>query len=140
MARIAHVLACLACLLPVCACGVPMQRVPVSTDPLGATVYADGEKKCSATPCSVNLDRQSDHLLTIVKDGYEQEEIVLRRRFKPERAIRDGVVSGMILGDGPGGVASRTAKKVDEQERTGEAYELEPSIVTIKLTPKGAGI
>ena len=140
MVRAKAVFACLACLLLACACGVPRQKIPVSTDPLGATVYADGEKIRAATPCSVSLDRKSDHLLTIVKDGYEQEEIVLRRRFKPDKAIRDGVISGMILGGGPEGVASRTAKEVDEQERSGEAYVLEPSIVTIKLTPKGTGI
>jgi hypothetical protein len=140
MARTKAVLACLACLLLVGACGVPKQKIPVSTDPLGATVYADGEKACSSTPCSVSLDRQSDHLLTIVKDGYEQEEVVVRREFKPDKAIRDGVISGMILGDGPEGVASRTAREVDEQERSGEAYVLKPSIVTIKLKPKGTGI
>lgn len=140
MARTLATLAALACLLPVCACGVPRQKIPVSTDPLGATVYADGEKACASTPCSVSLDRKSDHLLTIVKDGYEQEEVVVHRRFKPDKAIRDGVISGIILGNGPEGVASRTAKEVDEQERSGEAYVLTPSIVTIKLTPKGAGI
>ncbi|MGE4422011.1 MAG: PEGA domain-containing protein [Pseudodesulfovibrio sp.] len=139
MARPLAVLACLAGLLTLCACGVPRQKIPVSTDPLGATVYADGEKTCASTPCSVSLDRKSDHLLTIVKDGYEQEEVVLHRRFQPDKALRDGVISGMILGGGPEGVASRTAKEVDEQERSGEAYVLEPSIVTIKLTPKGAG-
>ncbi|WP_319583585.1 PEGA domain-containing protein [uncultured Pseudodesulfovibrio sp.] len=140
MARTKAIVAGLACLLLVSACGVPMQKIPVSTDPLGATVYADGKKTCASTPCSVSLDRKSDHLLTIVKDGYEQEEIVLHRQFKPDKAIRDGFISGMILGDGPEGVASRTAKEVDEQERSGEAYVLTPSIVTIKLTPKGTGI
>lgn len=132
-------LAALACLM-LCACGAPRQTIPVSTDPLGATVYADGAKACGATPCSVPLDRRSDHLLTIVKDGYEQADVVIRRRFKPDKAIRDGIVSGIIRGGDPRDVASQTAREVDEQERSGEAYELTPSIVTIKLTPKGAGI
>ena len=132
-------LAALAC-LALCACGAPRQAIPVSTDPLGAAVYADGAKACGATPCSVSLDRRSDHLLTIVKDGYEQADVVIRRRFKPDKAIRDGIVSGIIRGGDPRDVASQTAREVDEQERSGEAYELTPSIVTIKLTPKGAGI
>ncbi|WP_272699417.1 PEGA domain-containing protein [Desulfovibrio sp. Fe33] len=140
MVRTAAALSALACLLLVSACGVPKQRIAVSTDPLGATVYADGGKACASTPCSVSLDKQSDHLLTIVKDGYEQEEIVIRRRFKPDRAIRDGVISGIIKGADPQDVASETAREVDEQERSGEAYELDPPIVTIKLTPAGAGI
>jgi hypothetical protein len=140
MVRTAAILSALACLLLVAACGVPKQKIAVSTDPLGATVYADGKKTCGATPCSVSLDRQSDHLLTIVKEGYKQEEIMIRRRFKPDRAIRDGVISGIIKGADPKDVASETAREVDEQERSGEAYVLDPSIVTIKLTPAGAGI
>ncbi|MBG0791098.1 MAG: PEGA domain-containing protein [Desulfovibrionaceae bacterium] len=118
------------------ACGVPKQSVPVSTDPIGATVYADGKKMC-VSPCAVKLDKQSDHLLTIVKEGFEQEEIVLKRRFKPDKALRDGVISGIIKGGDPKGVAAETAREVDEQERSGEAYELAPAIVTIKLAPKG---
>ena len=127
-------LAALALLLA--ACGVPKQAIPVSTDPIGATIYADG-KKAGTSPCSVKLDKKSDHLLTIVKDGFEQEDIVLKRQFKPDKALRDGVISGIIRGGGAEGVAKETAKEVDEQERTGEAYVLTPSIVTIKLTPKG---
>lgn len=140
MARPTALLATLACLALVCGCGVPKQKIPVSTDPLGATVYADGAKACASTPCAVNLDRASDHLLTIVKEGYVQEEIVIRRRFKPERAIRDGVISGIIKGGDPQDVASETAREVDAQERSGEAYELEPSIVTIRLTRLGEEI
>ena len=127
----------LVCLLLLVACGPPKQRIPVSTDPIGADVYADGKKTCTS-PCSVNLDKQGDHLITIVKDGYEQEEIIVQRQFKPDRAIRDGVISGIIKGGDPKDVAEETAKEIDEQERSGEAYELTPSIVTIKLTPTGS--
>ena len=126
----------LVCLLPLAACGVPKQKIPVSTDPIGAAIYLDGEKKCTS-PCSVRVDRQSDHLLTIVKEGFEQEEVILKRQFKPDRALRDGVISGIIKGGSAEGVAKETAREVDEQERSGEAYVLTPPIVTIKLTPKG---
>lgn len=125
----------LACLLSLAACGVPKQKIPVSTDPLGAAVYLDGEK-AGTSPCSVRADKQSDHLLTIIKEGYEQVEIILKRRFKPDKALRDGVISGIIKGDGAEGVAKETAREVDEQERSGEAYVLTPSIVTITLIPK----
>lgn len=126
----------IACLLFMTACGVPKQKIPVSTDPIGAIIYADGDRICTS-PCSVRLDKQSDHLITIVKEGYEQEEVILKRQFKPDKAIRDGVISGIIKGKDPKGVAEETAEEVDAQERTGEAYVLKPSIVTIKLQPKG---
>ncbi|NDV20210.1 PEGA domain-containing protein [Pseudodesulfovibrio sp. JC047] len=121
------------------ACGPPKQKIPVSTDPIGATVYADGKKTCTS-PCSVSLDKQGEHLITIVKEGYQQEEIIVRRQFKPDRAVRDGVISGLLKGGDPKDVAEETAKKVDEQERSGEAYELTPSIITQTLTPNQSGL
>jgi len=124
-----------ACLLALAACGVPKQKIPVSTDPQGAVIYADGVKVCTS-PCSVSFDKKSDHLVTIVKEGHEQEEIVVRRQFAPDDAIRGGIISGVILGGNPKEVAAETAKKVDEQERSGEAYKLVPSIITIKLRPR----
>ncbi|BDQ33565.1 PEGA domain-containing protein [Pseudodesulfovibrio portus] len=136
MSRPVAPLLAVACLLALAACGVPKQKIPVSTDPIGAAIYLDGEKQCTS-PCAVRADKQGDHLLTIVKEGYEQEEIILKRQFKPDRALRDGVISGIIRGGGAEGVAKETAREVDEQERSGEAYVLTPSIVTIRLTPKG---
>lgn len=128
----------MSCGLLLAACGPPKQKIPVSTDPIGAAIYADGVQKC-ISPCSVSFDKQTDHLITIVKEGYEQEEVIISRRFKPDKAIRDGVISGILKGGDPKEVAGETAREVDEQERTGEAYELAPSIVTIKLTPKSQG-
>nr|WP_287412491.1 PEGA domain-containing protein [Pseudodesulfovibrio sp.] len=129
------IISTLACLCILAACGPPKQKIPVSTDPIGADVYADGKKTCTS-PCSVSLDKQGDHLITIVKEGYAQEEIIVRRQFKPDRAIRDGVISGIIKGGDPKDVAEETAKEIDEQERSGEAYELKPSIIIIDLHKK----
>jgi hypothetical protein len=55
-----------------------VQKVPVSTDPGGALVYLDGLKVCDTTPCSVEMKKDQNHLLTIVKDGYRQKDITLR--------------------------------------------------------------
>lgn len=55
-----------------------IQKVPVSTDPSGAVVYLDGNKVCEATPCSVEMMNDQNHLLTIFKDGYRQKDIQLR--------------------------------------------------------------
>jgi len=127
------------CIAALAACGVPKQKIPVSTNPIGATVYADGKKACT-TPCTVSFDKQSKHLITIVKEGYRQEEVVIERRFMPDKAIRDGAISGILIGGDPKDVAGEVAKEVDEQERSGEAYELDPSIVIITLTPQGTSL
>jgi len=116
-------------------CGPAKQRIPVSTNPIGATVYADGTKACTS-PCAVSFDKQSNHLITIVKDGYEQVDLTVTRRFQPDKAIRDGLISGALKGGKPEEIGGEVAKKVDEQERSGEAYVLEPDVVTVTLTPK----
>ncbi len=122
------------CMSLLAACGVPKQKIPVSTNPLGATIYADGKEMCTS-PCSVTLTRQSNHLLTIVKDGYEQVDMEITRQFMPDEAIRDGIISGVLKGGDPKDVGTEVAKEMDEQERSGEAYELVPDIVTVTLIP-----
>lgn len=122
------------CMLTLFACGPAKQKIPVSTNPIGATIYADGKKICTS-PCSVKFDKQSDHLITIVKDGYEQVDLEVTRQFMPDEAIREGVITGILKGGDPKEVGTEVAKEVDEQEKSGEAYELVPSIVTITLTP-----
>ena len=66
---------CAALLL--CGC-VTTQKVPVSTDPGGAVVYLDGAQVCAATPCSVEMTKDENHLLTIVKAEYSQKDIPVR--------------------------------------------------------------
>jgi hypothetical protein len=126
------------CVFLLAACGVPKQKIPVSTNPIGATIYADGKKTCTS-PCSVSFDKLNEHLITIVKDGYVQEDIIINRKFMPDEAIRDGAISGILKGGNSKDMAGEVAREVDEQERTGEAYELVPAIVTVTLTPEGSG-
>lgn len=116
-------------------CGSAKQKIPVSTNPIGATIYADGKRICTS-PCAVSFDRQNNHLITIVKDGYEQVDLEISREFKPDRAIRDGLITGVLKGGDPQKVGEEVAKEMDEQERSGEAYVLSPDIVTVTLTPK----
>lgn len=54
------------------------QKVPVSTDPSGALVYLDGVQVCAATPCSVEMSTDQNHLLTILLEGYGQKDIPVR--------------------------------------------------------------
>jgi len=120
-------------------CQAARQTIPVSTNPSGAMVYADGAQIC-ISPCSVKLERRSDHLITLLKDGYEQEDVTIIRRFKPDKALRDGIFTGVFKGGnseeiGPQ-IAQEIAKEMDKQERSGEAYELRPTMLTITLQPK----
>lgn len=116
------------------ACGPPKQAIPISTNPIGATIYADG-KKVGTTPLSVRFDKQRDHLITVVKEGYHQVDLTIMRRFKPDKALRDGALSGLLRGGDPEAIAGEMTKEVDEQERSGEAYELVPPVITITLRP-----
>ncbi len=127
----------IACSLILASCGVPKQKIPVSTNPIGATIYADGKQTCTS-PCSVSFDKKRDHLITVVKDGYEQKEIIITRQFMPDEAIRDGAISGIFRGGDPKEMAKEIAREMDEQDRSGEAYELIPAIVTVTLTPTGS--
>jgi len=133
--RIITLLTITICMSLLTACGPPKQKIPVSTNPLGATIYADGKKVCTS-PCAVTFDKKSDHLLTIVKEGYEQVDLEITRQFMPDEAIRDGIITGVLTGGDPKDIGQEVAKEMDEQERTGEAYELRPDIVTVTLTPK----
>jgi hypothetical protein len=50
----------------------------VSTDPSGALVYLDGALVCAATPCSVEMPTDQNHLLTILMAGHGQKDIPVR--------------------------------------------------------------
>lgn len=116
------------------ACGAPKQSIPISTNPLGAVVFADGIKACT-TPCSISLSRTSEHLLTIVKPGFEQVDMTVSRQFRPDKPLRDAALGAILSGKDPKEAAAEAAKEVDEQEKSGEAYELVPSMIQVKLEP-----
>ncbi|OIO04126.1 MAG: hypothetical protein AUJ49_03395 [Desulfovibrionaceae bacterium CG1_02_65_16] len=115
---------------------VATQKVPVSTDPVGAAVYLDGKPVCQATPCSVEMPKDTDHLLTIVKDGYRQRDVPVRRVFDAmgvlRQSARDGVRAAKFGGGLSGGISS-AANSVDEQEKDGRAYVLKPDMVSLRL-------
>ena len=114
------------------ACGPPSQVIPISTNPLGATVYADGDRACT-TPCKVRLAKTSEHLLTIVKPGYEQVDLTITRQYRPDKALREAAIQGILTGGEPEDILGAAAKEADEQEKSGEAYDLVPSVISITL-------
>jgi hypothetical protein len=123
-----------------CAPQVLTQRVPVSSQPMGARVYVDG-KPVGTTPTAVDLERTQSHILTLVKENYRQADVVIRQRKKTEdqlfKAINSGVTTGMMMKDPTLGMM-RGMDAYSTQEKTGEAYELQPAAVTVDLEPLDA--
>ncbi len=133
--------ACALALLAACQPKVLTQPVAVATTPAGATVKADDGQTCQ-TPCQVALTRNADHALTISKDGFRQQSILVHRQYQSDRvmtrAVNDGVQSGQFFKNPYMGINSGV-QSLDEQEATGEAYVLVPSAVNVALIPEGGG-
>lgn len=130
-----------ACSMLLCACAptVLTQSVPVSTDPAGVNVAVDGKAACVA-PCQVALTRNQDHILTLTKDGYRQQDVVIKRQYQANKvllnAINQGAQSANFFKDGWMG-ANQGVMSMNSQEETGEAYVLSPSTVSLRLVPVG---
>jgi len=127
----------LSLLLAACAPQIAMQTVPVSTDPGDASVLVDGKPTCTA-PCQVSLARNQDHILTLKKDGYRQQDVLIKRQYQTNKvllnALNRGAQSANFFHDGFMG-ANAGVMSVNSQEETGEAYVLSPSTVSLRLTP-----
>ena len=120
-----------------CSQPVLRQDVPVSTNPMGAKIYADG-KLVGMTPMSVPLERDRNHILTLVKDDYRQEDVIISKAYQKEKtylnAISAGVNAGLFFKDPRMGVGSAMSS-MSAQEKSGEAFILVPQAVKIDLTP-----
>ncbi len=120
-----------------CSSMVLKQDIPVSTNPIGARILANGQP-VGTTPASVSLERNRDHILTLVKEDYRQEDVVIKRQYQRDKVLMKAVASGVDAGNFfkstsmgvQRGLGSMTA-----QEHTGEAYILVPPAVTVNLTP-----
>ncbi|MBI5593178.1 MAG: PEGA domain-containing protein [Deltaproteobacteria bacterium] len=120
-----------------CSVAVLKQDIPVSTNPLGSTIYADGQMM-GQTPGMVSLERNRDHLLTLVKDDYHQVDVPIRRQYQSEKvlmkAVQTGVNSALFFKNTGMGINSGF-NAISNQEESGEAYILVPSVVQVSLTP-----
>ncbi len=136
------VMCCSLILASGCAPVVKTQSIPVSTNPMGATVYADGKVACTS-PCTVDLPRNADHILTLKKDQYRQQDVIIKRVYQQEKVMMKAVSQGMqssSMAVGSGG--DKTAwgvmqgvNSIDSQEETGDAYILTPPAVSVRLAP-----
>lgn len=123
-----------------CSTPVLKQEIPVSTNPMGAKIYADGQY-VGTTPGTVSLERTRSHILTLQKENYSQEDVVIQRLYQKDRAylkaIQSGVHSGLFFKDPAMGIGS-SMNSLDAQEKTGEAYILTPSAVKVTLRHAGS--
>ena len=120
--------------------GVLKQTIPVSTNPVGAKVYANGQY-LGETPTSISLERNRDHVVTLIKENYQQQDVVVRKVYQREktlmRAVSDGVDASRFFKD-PAMGWSRGLSSMSAQEHSGEAYVLSPSSVVVSLLPSGS--
>ncbi|MDD2321408.1 MAG: PEGA domain-containing protein [Geobacteraceae bacterium] len=120
-----------------CETKVLRQDIPVSTNPMGAKIYADGNF-VGQTPGTVSLERTRNHILTLVKENYRQQDVVITKQYQSNKvlmnAVRSGLDSGLFFKDKRMGINSGFGS-ISRQEETGEAYNLVPATVSVSLLP-----
>nr|WP_321513703.1 PEGA domain-containing protein [uncultured Pseudodesulfovibrio sp.] len=125
--------------LPLMGCGVATQNIPVSSNPSGAVVYADGTQTCT-TPCTVKLEKTQAHILTLKKDGFQQADVQISQKYDTGGVTRDAVQSGMSsssMGSSIEGSIAGALISAEQNEASGNAYVLTPSSVVVSLVPVG---
>lgn len=124
-------------MIAACSPQIEMQSIPVSSNPMGANVYADGNLTCQ-TPCKVDLAKTSEHIITIKKKGFKQFDIIINRKYQQEKVLLNAVSRGVGTSDSAYGGSTAWGimngiSSIDSQESTGDAYVLTPSAVSVKL-------
>ncbi|SMF35179.1 PEGA domain-containing protein [Desulfovibrio gilichinskyi] len=139
--RTVKITGCFSLLFILAACGndlvILKQEIPISTVPMNSTVYVDGNFTCT-TPCKLNLTRNFDHILTFYKDGYKQEDVIIKREYQQSKVLASAVSSGIYSTDISLSQSvflgvEKGVESIKEQEITGEAYLLTPSAVSLKM-------
>lgn len=106
------------------------QTVPVFTDPQGAKVMVDGIPQ-GETPLSLSLEKNKDHMVVIIKEGYRPEAIPISRKLDPQDLA---VKSVLRMTDPVGPNESRNPfEEIKVNEITGRAYQLQPQVINITL-------
>lgn len=107
------------------------QKIPVVSMPAGAAVIADcgkGPKPAGETPVVVKVSRKADRcLITVKKDGYAEESVVLKRRLSGwvwgNLFLPYVTVPGFLIDLYDGGAYRRTPELVEVRLREEAAEE-----------------
>lgn len=95
------------------------QEVNISSNPIGATVYVDG-RNSGITPTKVILSRKEDHMITLKKQGYRDQNISVIRSISG--AVAGNLIAGGFVGWGVDAIS-------------GAQYKLIPENVIAELVP-----
>lgn len=95
------------------------QEIPVSSDPIGAGVFVDGNP-VGCTPMTIVVKRKHNHMIVVSKEGYEDAAIQLTPVLSG--AVAGNIIAGGFVGWGVDAVS-------------GSQYRLIPETVHIKLRP-----
>ena len=118
-----------------CSTPVAMQHIPISTTPNGAQVYVNGKYK-GDTPLAVDLERNQDHLITLVKENYQLKDISIKREFQQNDVYLKSSLTGInsaLFFKNPMMGANNAINSIEEKKQTGEAYVLIPGVITVLL-------
>lgn len=121
------------------ACQAATQNIPVSSNPAGAVVYADGTEVCTA-PCNVTLEKTQAHILTLKKSGYKQVDVQISQKYDTAGVIRDSAQTGAWQssnGADTEGAIANALMTAGAKEDDGSAYVLSPASVVVNLVPEG---
>jgi hypothetical protein len=130
----------LACSI-VAGCAEPIltQSVPVSSTPLGAAVYTDGQL-AGHTPLTLDLARNRDHLVTLVQPGYRQANVLVQRQYLANdvlmRSMQAGINTGSFFNDPAMGM-NAAINAMQQEKDSGAAYQLAPPALVITMLPAG---
>ena len=119
------------------ACSAATQNIPVSSNPDGAVVLADGKEVCT-TPCNVTLEKTQPHILTFKKDGFRQVDVQIARKYDTATVTRNATQAGMWTssnGANTQGAVANALMNVGADEESGDAYVLSPASVVVELKP-----
>ena len=122
------------CLVVLTSC-VPTEPVVLSTNPIGATIYVNGNEY-GTTPKEMNLSLDKNHLITIVMEGYIQETIEIKRIFKKEKEtknmINSGINSAKMINSNPLDIANAVVNSSGTDNPNNFTFEQNTLTITLK--------
>jgi len=116
---------------------VETQTIPVFSEPAGAKIELDGVAK-GETPTSLVVEKNRDHMVVIMKEGYRPQAIPVSKKLNPQ----DLAVKSVLRMTDPGasGESRNPFEELRVSEITGRGYQLDPQVINVTLQPVKSGL